>query len=177
MHSGRTSTGIGFTAASTISAAKPMRARKPGEEIAMTQLSGIPDVRAGTELLMTAWRRTWGNQGIEALLRAEATLLAGMETLTVDWLRRRRESLEDVQRLVTRTRERSGPAELFAAQQECAAQQEWMTAELRRVSADMQGFTSLVHEFATHQMAMTAQSVVPGSGVEEDKTGRTAAKK
>jgi Phasin protein len=137
----------------------------------MTQSSGIPDVRAGTELLMTAWRRTWGNQGIEALLRAEAALLAGMETLTVDWPRRRRESLEDVQRLVTRTRERNGPAELFAAQQE------WMTAELRRVSADMQGFTSLVHEFATHQMAMTAQSVAPGSVVEEDKTGRTAAKK
>ncbi len=94
-----------------------------------------------------------------------------METLTVDWLRRRRESLEDVERLVTRTREGTGPAELFSAQQE------WMTAELRRVSADMQSFTSLVHEFATHQMAMTAQSVVPGSVVEEDKTGRTGAKK
>jgi hypothetical protein len=137
----------------------------------MTQSSGVPDVGAATESVMTAWRRTWGNQGVEALLRTEAALLAGMETLTVDWLRRRRESVEDVQRLVTRTRETSGPAELFAAQQE------WMNAELRRVSADMEGFASLVHKFATHQMAMTAQSVVPGSVVGQDKTGVIAAKK
>src|SRR5262249_33277637 len=90
-----------------------------------------------------------------------------METLAVDWLRRRRESIEDVQRLVARTRERNDSAEFFAAQQE------WVTAELRRVSADVEGFGRLVHEFATHQMAIMVPSAVPGPAAEEtNRKGR-----
>jgi len=123
------------------------------------------------ESLVSAWRRTWENENIETLLRTEAAILADMETFAVDWLRRRRESIEDVQRLVARTRERNDSAEFFAAQQE------WVTAELRRVSADVEGFGRLVHEFATHQMAIMVPSAVPGPAAGGDKPEGTAAKK
>ena len=70
------------------------------------------------------------NSGAEPVLKAQADLLASVETTMSDWLRRRQEAVLETQTLVTRLRASSDPAEL------AKAQQEWVSGAFRRLAAD-----------------------------------------
>lgn len=68
--------------------------------------------------------------GPEPVLKAQADLLASAETTVSGWLRRRHEAVQETQALVARLRGSTDPAEL------AAAQQEWVSATLRRMAAE-----------------------------------------
>lgn len=100
------------------------------------------------------------HSGAEPVLKAQADLLASFETSVTAWLRRRHEAVTDTQALVARLRTSSDPAEV------ASAQQEWVAAAVRRLSADTADFQNAAQHFARSlfpQAVQAAQSVEHGA--------------
>ena len=80
------------------------------------------------------------NTGADPVLKAQADLLASVETTFSGWLGRRREALQDTQSLVARLRTSSDPVEFVSAQQE------WVSGAFRRLAADAAAYQTAAQE-------------------------------
>lgn len=87
-----------------------------------------------------AFFSTMINSGADPVLKAQADLLASVETTMTAWLRRRHEAVQETQHLVARLRTTSDPAEFMNAQQE------WMSGAFRRLTADAAACQSAAQE-------------------------------
>jgi hypothetical protein len=68
--------------------------------------------------------------GTEAVLAAQRALVSQTETMLSGWMSRRREAMQDTQRLVTRLRDCRDMREAMQAQQA------WLMGEMRRLAED-----------------------------------------
>jgi Phasin protein len=91
--------------------------------------SALPEAPATA--VGTAWVR-----GAEAWLNAQSEILASLETLTQDWLQRRREGIAAASQALEHMSECRDPMEIFRIQQE------WFTGAVQRASADASAFNS-----------------------------------
>ena len=111
------------------------------------------------------------NTGADPVLKAQADLLASVETTMTAWLRRRHEAVQETQNLVARLRSSSDPAEFVNAQQE------WMSGAFRRLAADAAACQTAAQEIVdrartwfpngmdgTHSVASAAEEAPRAAG-------------
>jgi hypothetical protein len=95
-------------------------------------------------------------RSLEAWFEAQTELLASIDTLSHDWLRRRREGLDAAREAVARLSRCRDPAEMFRAQQD------WFEGVLRRAQSDItavnNGIASMTRA-ATVDFEATARAV------------------
>jgi hypothetical protein len=105
----------------------------------MTETTTASDV-AAHQKTATAFIGSVLNSGADPLLKAQADILVSVESTFSDWLRRRHEAVVDTQNLVARLRTNNDPAELLKAQQD------WISAAFRRLSADAAAYQSATQQ-------------------------------
>src|SRR5438105_4087155 len=92
--------------------------------------SALPEA-APANAVGAAWVR-----GAEAWLNVQSEMLASLETLTQDWLQRRREGVAAASQALEHMSECRDPTEIFRIQQD------WFTGAVQRASADASAFNS-----------------------------------
>ena len=115
------------------------------------------------------------NSGADPVLKAQADLLASVETTMTAWLRRRHEAVQETQALVARLRSSSDPSELITAQQE------WMSGAFRRLAADATACQSAAQEMVDRARTwfpngVDASDSVAAASTAAGDTARQAAK-
>jgi hypothetical protein len=100
---------------------------------------------------------TFCNGSAEALLDAQADMLKGVGAAMGEWLQRRRDAIEDAQRLMVRMRESSDVTDIWKAQQE------WASGALQRLAADVITYPVLLANAGQHaaEQPRQAQSKPP----------------
>lgn len=78
------------------------------------------------------------NQGLEAMLAAQASLFVNGEAMLMAWMNRRHEAILDAQRLLARMRDCRDFSDAVQAQQE------WMSGALKRLTDDAAGYQQAV---------------------------------
>lgn len=80
------------------------------------------------------------NSGADPVLKAQADLIASVETTLSGWLRRRGEAVQETQTLVARLRTTSDPAAFVTAQHE------WVSSAFRRLAADAAAYQTAAQD-------------------------------
>jgi hypothetical protein len=98
---------------------------------------------------------------VEPVLKAQADLLAGVQTILTDWIQRRQGAIVDTQKLVARLGTSTSPADVMSAQQE------WVTSTFQSFAADASAIQASAMQLAERAQAWSqhgaelAQKVAP----------------
>ena len=120
-------------------------------------------------------RNSLGNalaQSAESWLAAQAELLASIETLSQDWLRRRREDIDAARDTVQRLSECREPSDIFRVQQD------WLAGAIKRAQSDISavnnGIASMTRA-ATSEFEATLRAATQSIRAAEGEMFRAAA--
>ena len=111
-------------------------------------------------------------QSAESWLAAQAELLASIETLSQDWLRRRREDIDAARDTVQRLSECREPTDIFRVQQD------WLAGAMKRAQSDItavnNGIASMTRA-ATSEFEATTRAATQSIRAAEGEMFRAAA--